>query len=127
MPATRSIARTIWLALPASGALAGLVLLGFLAVMPALAAWGVVLALSGVLAWRRERRLQATDRYLAALAEGRQPEPLPDFGPLRGDELATALHRLDRALAERRARQLETDELVSSLLDALPDPVLLVA
>jgi two-component system phosphate regulon sensor histidine kinase PhoR len=127
MPGNRSIARTIWLALPASGALAGLVLLGFLAVMPALAAWGVVLALSGVLAWRRERRLQATDRYLAALAEGRQPDPLPDFGPLGGDELATALHRLDRALAERRARQLETDALVSSLLDALPDPVLLVA
>jgi two-component system, OmpR family, phosphate regulon sensor histidine kinase PhoR len=127
MSTPRPIARTIWLALPASGVLAGLVLLDFLAVTPALAGWGVVLALSGMLAWRRERRLQATDRYLAALAEGHQPDPLPDFGPLGGDELATALHRLDRALAERRARQHETDQLVSTLLDALPDPVLLVA
>jgi two-component system phosphate regulon sensor histidine kinase PhoR len=125
--ATRPIARTIWLALPATGALAALVLLDHLLLTPALLAWGLVLALSSVLAWRREVRLHATDRYLAALAEGRQPEPLPDFGPLGGDELATALHRLDRALAERQARQVETAQLVSSLLDALPDPLLLVA
>jgi two-component system phosphate regulon sensor histidine kinase PhoR len=127
MPSPRSIARTIWLALPATVALAALVVLGYLTMVPALVAWLLVLALSGGLAWVRERRLQATHRYLAALAEGRQPEPLPDFGPLGADELATALHRLDRALAERRARQLETDQLVSTLLDALPDPVLLVA
>jgi two-component system, OmpR family, phosphate regulon sensor histidine kinase PhoR len=127
MPTPRPIARTIWLALPATVALAGLVALGHLAVVPALVAWLVVLALSGGLAWVRERRLRATHRYLAALAEGRQPDPLPDFGPLGGDELATALHRLHRALAERRARQQETDQLVSTLLDALPDPVLLVA
>ena len=124
---SRPIARTIWLALPATVALAALVALGHLAVAPALLAWLLVLALSGGLAWVRERRLRATHRYLAALAEGLQPEPLPDFGPLGGDELATALHRLDRALAERRARQQETGELVSTLLDALPDPVLLVA
>jgi two-component system, OmpR family, phosphate regulon sensor histidine kinase PhoR len=127
MPSPRSIARTIWLALPATVALAALVALGYLTMVPALVAWLLVLALSGGLAWVRERRLRATHRYLAALAEGRQPEPLPDFGPLGADELATALHRLDRALAERRARQLETDQLVSTLLDALPDPVLLVA
>ena len=122
----RPIARTIWLALPATVALAALVGLDYLALLPALVAWLLVLALSGVLAWVRERRLRATHRYLEALAEGRPPEPLPDFGPLGGDELATALHRLDRALAERRARQHETDQLVSTLLDALPDPVLLV-
>jgi two-component system, OmpR family, phosphate regulon sensor histidine kinase PhoR len=127
MPTPRPIVRTIWLALPATLALAGLVVLDYLASIPALVAWLLVLAISGVLAWVRERRLRGTHRYLAALAEGRQPEPLPDFGPLGGDELATVLHRLDRALAERRARQLETDELVSTLLDALPDPVLLVA
>jgi hypothetical protein len=106
MPTPRPIARTIWLALPATVALAGLVVLNYLAIVPALVAWLLVLALSGGLAWVRERRLRATHDYLAALAEGRQPEPLPDFGPLGGDELATALHRLDRALAERRARQL---------------------
>ncbi len=123
----RPIARAIWLALPATAALAGLVVLGHLALPPALLAWLLVLVLSAVFAWLRERRLRATQRYLTALAEGRQPEPLPDFGTPDGDELATALHRLDRALAERRARQRETDELVSTLLDALPDPVLLAA
>jgi two-component system, OmpR family, phosphate regulon sensor histidine kinase PhoR len=124
---SRPIARTIWLALPATAALAALVVLDHLAPAPALLAWLLVLTLSSVLAWVRERRLGATHRYLEALAEGRQPEPLPDFGPLGGDELAAALHRLDRALAERRARQHEADQLVATLLEALPDPVLLVA
>ncbi|MGH6914419.1 MAG: sensor histidine kinase, partial [Geminicoccales bacterium] len=127
MLTTRPIVRTVWLALPGTLALAALVLLGFLKVAPALLAWLLALALGGGLAWLRERHLRATDRYLAALAEGREPEPLPELGPLGGDELATALHRLDRALAERRARQAETDQLVSTLLDALPDPLLLVA
>ena len=127
MLTTRPIARAVWLALPATGALAGLVLLDYLRWTPAVLAWALVMALSGVLSWRREMRLQATDRYLAALAEGRQPERLPDFGLLGGDELVTALHRLDRALAERQARQVETAQLVSTLLDALPDPLLLVA
>ena len=35
----RPIARTIWLALPATVALAGLVALGHLALVPALVAW----------------------------------------------------------------------------------------
>ncbi|MCC2663393.1 MAG: hypothetical protein K0S35_1315, partial [Geminicoccaceae bacterium] len=51
---------------------------------------------------------------------------MPEFGPLGGDELATALHRLDRNLAEQRERRAETDRLLATLLDALPDPLLLV-
>ena len=84
------------------------------------------LLLSGALSWLRERRLEATGRYLAALAEGREAVPPPEFGPLGGEELATALHRLDRALAEQRERRAETDRLLATLLDALPDPLLLV-
>ena len=84
------------------------------------------LLLSGVLAWLRERRLETTGRYLTALAEGREPPPLPEFGPLGSDELATVLHRLDRALSEERARRAETDRLLRTLLDALPDPLLVV-
>ncbi len=123
---TRLLARTVWLALPASLALLGLAALGKVAWPPAGLAWLLGLALSGALAWLRERQLQATGRYLEALADGRQAAPLPGFGPLGGDELATALHRLDRALAEQRERRAETDRLLATLLDALPDPLLLV-
>jgi two-component system phosphate regulon sensor histidine kinase PhoR len=126
MQPTRLLARTVWLALPASVALLGLTVLGELAWLPAGLAWLLGLALSGALAWLRERRLEATGRYLEALAEGREAAPLPEFGPLGGDELATALHRLDRALAEQRERRAETDRLLATLLDALPDPLLLV-
>ncbi len=126
MQPVRLLARTVWLALPASLTLLGLVLLGDLAWLPAVLAWLVGLALSGALAWLRERRLVVTGRYLEALAEGRAAAPLPEFGPLGGDELATALHRLDRALAEQRERRAETDRLLAALLEAMPDPLLLV-
>ncbi|MCE3248194.1 MAG: two-component sensor histidine kinase [Geminicoccaceae bacterium] len=122
----RLLLRSLWLALPVTLALLALVVLANIAARPALLAWMLGLVLSGALAWLRERRLEATGRYLEALAEGREPEPLPEFGPLGGDELATALHRLDRNLAEQRERRAETDRLLATLLDALPDPLLLV-
>ena len=122
----RVLLRSVWLALPASGALLGLVLLAGLAWTPALLAWLFGLVLSAALSWLRERRLELTGRYLAALAEGREAAPPPEFGPLGGEELSDALHRLDRALAEQRERRAETDRLLATLLDALPDPLLLV-
>jgi two-component system phosphate regulon sensor histidine kinase PhoR len=122
----RLLARTIWLALPVTITLLILAVFNHLAIRVALLAWALGLVLSGVLAWIRERRLQATRDYLAALAEGREPPPLPEFGPLGGDELATVLHRLDRALSEERERRAETDRWLRTLLDALPDPLLVV-
>ena len=122
----RLLARTIWLALPVTITLLILAVLGHLTIRAALLAWVLGLVLSGVLAWIRERRLQATRDYLAALAEGREPPPLPEFGPLGGDELATVLHRLDRALSEERERRAETDRWLRTLLEALPDPLLVV-
>ena len=126
MPRRRLLARTAWLALPVTVALLVLAWLEHLAFRAALLAWLLGLALSAALAWLRERRLQATGRYLTALAEGRRPPPLPEFGMLGGDELATALHRLDRALAEERMRQAETGRLLNAVLEALPDPLLLI-
>jgi len=122
----RLILRSLWLALPATLALLGLVAFAGLGWSAALLAWLIALMLSGALSWLRERRLEATGRYLAALADGREAVPPSEFGPLGGEELATALHRLDRALAEQRQRRAETDRLLATLLDALPDPLLLV-
>ena len=118
--------RTVWLALPVTITLLILAVFDHLPLGAALLAWLLGLILSGVLAWLRERRLEAAGRYLTALAEGREPPPLPEFGPLGGDELATVLHRLDRALSEERAGRAETDRLLRTLLDALPDPLLVV-
>jgi two-component system phosphate regulon sensor histidine kinase PhoR len=126
VPPRRLLVRTVWLAVPVTVALAMLALLHHLTTRATLLAWLLGIALSGALAWLRERRLEATGRYLTALAEGRQPPPLPEFGLLGGDELATVLHRLDRALSEERARRAETDRLLAALLDALPDPLLLI-
>jgi two-component system, OmpR family, phosphate regulon sensor histidine kinase PhoR len=126
VPPRRLLIRTVWLALPVSVALLVLAVFGHLAPPAAFLAWLLGMILSGALAWLRERRLEATGRYLTALAEGRTPPPLPEFGLLGGDELATVLHRLDRALSEERARRAETDRLLAALLDALPDPLLLV-
>jgi two-component system phosphate regulon sensor histidine kinase PhoR len=122
----RLLIRTVWLALPVTITLLVVTVFNHLTPWAALLAWLLGLILSGVLAWRRERRLQAMGSYLTALAEGREPPPLPDFGPLGGDELATVLHRLDRALSEERARRAETDRLLRTLLEALPDPLLVV-
>jgi two-component system, OmpR family, phosphate regulon sensor histidine kinase PhoR len=126
LPPRRLLVRTVWLALPLTVALVALAILDHLTARAALLAWVLGLALSGALAWLRERRLEATGRYLTALAEGRAPPPLPEFSLLGGDELATLLHRLDRALAEERTRQAETGRLLTAVLDALPDPLLLI-
>jgi two-component system phosphate regulon sensor histidine kinase PhoR len=126
VPPRRLLFRTVWLALPVTITLLILATFKHLTLWAALLAWVLGLILSGVLAWLRERQLDATGRYLTALAEGREPPPLPEFGPLGSDELATVLHRLDRALSEERARRAETDRLLRTLLDALPDPLLVV-
>ena len=112
--------------LPAAVALLSLWLGGFLAFLPALFAGVGAALISVLLAVLRERRLQATRAYLSELAEAREPPPLPQFGPLIDDGLDTAFRHLSHALMERRERMLETDRLLSALLEALPDPLLLV-
>jgi two-component system phosphate regulon sensor histidine kinase PhoR len=126
VPTRRLLVRTVWLALPVTITLLVLAVFNHLTIRAALLAWVLGLVLSSVLAWRRERRLQETRGYLAALVEGREPPPLPELGPLGGDELATVMHRLDRALSEERARRAESDRWLRTLLDALPDPLLVV-
>jgi two-component system phosphate regulon sensor histidine kinase PhoR len=113
--------------LPATVAL---VLLGYLDtthVHLVLAAWIVAALASVALASLRERRLQATRIYLNELAEARQPPPPPSLGPLIDDGLDSVFRRLARTLTERRERVLEADRLLGVMLEALPDPLILVA
>ena len=68
MPARRLLVRSVWLALPVTITLIALAGFGHLALWAALLAWLLGLILSGVLAFLRERQLEAAGRYLAALA-----------------------------------------------------------
>lgn len=112
--------------LPATVALLGLLVLGYLRLLPALAAWLAAMLIAAVLAYFRERRLLATRQYLNALTEGREPGPPPGHSPLIDDGLDTSLRHLSRAVAERQERAAEADRLLGVLMDSLPDPLLLV-
>ena len=111
---------------PATAALAGLYLLGYLDAIPALVAWLAAVLISGLLAALRERRLQITRRYLTELVERPAAPPPPAFGPLIDDGLDRSFRRLSAALDEGRQRLAEADRLLSTLLDAMPDPVIVV-
>ena len=92
-----------------------------------LLAWVLGLALSGVLAWRRERRLEAT----GPLSDGaRRRPPAADRCPSSARSAATSWRPCCIASIARCPRSgragAETDRLLATLLDALPDPLLLV-
>ncbi|MDX1540812.1 MAG: histidine kinase dimerization/phospho-acceptor domain-containing protein, partial [Geminicoccaceae bacterium] len=113
---------------PATVVLVGLYLGGFLAAAPGLGAWLVAALLSGLLASLRERRLEVTRQYLTELVEVPDAPPAPPlaFGPLIDDGLDRSFRRLSTALREGRQRAAEADRLLSTLLDAMPDPVIVV-
>ena len=118
----------MWLALPVELALLRPVLLAISAVPGRRCSPGCsVLALSGVLAWLA----RAPPRGHRTLSRGASRGPrsrrrCPSSARSAATSWPTALHRLDRALAEQRERRAETDRLLATLLDALPDPLLLV-
>ena len=112
--------------LPATAVALGLAAFGFVDAAPALAAWLLAALISALLASLRERRLEITRRYLNELVETPDAAPAPAFGPLIDDGLERALRRLATALSEGRNRLAEAGRLLDALLDAMPDPVLLV-
>ncbi len=119
------LAQTCWLALPATVGLLGLAMFGATGWLPAFAAWLASLLFSAGVAWVGESELGAIARYLDALTEGRKPEPLSETSVL-GGELMAAVHRLERQLQAERTHESESGALLATVLDALPDPVLLV-
>jgi two-component system phosphate regulon sensor histidine kinase PhoR len=125
MPIRRFLARAGRLSLPALLALLFLLATGHLALAPALVAATAALAFGGLLAHARERRLLAVERRLRGimidndLADG-------GFELLGGDALPSWADQMERSLRQVRARQEELDRALSTLVDALPDPLLLV-
>lgn len=86
----------------------------------------LVLAAALRAAWSRERDLEAVVAYVEALA-GPQPVPLPDTGPGVQRRLAVAVATLHRGLAESGAQARVERETSDSIIEAMHDPLMLVA
>ena len=113
-------------AAPATLVLAALVAFGHLAFWPAVVAWVAAVALSLGLAWLRQRELTAASAYIDAVIDGRDPGPPPESRVFASGALESSLRRLNRWLTELHQKRAAADRMRQALLDALPDPVLLV-
>jgi two-component system phosphate regulon sensor histidine kinase PhoR len=125
VPLRRLIVRTARLALPQTVILLVLVLTRHLLPLPALVAWLGGLVLAGLLAYARESKLSAAQRHLQSLI-GEQVVA-SHFDLWGGDALPSVLDRLERDMQSLHLRQRERDQLLASLLDSLPDPLLVIA
>jgi two-component system phosphate regulon sensor histidine kinase PhoR len=124
LPVQRLIARTFRLSIPLTLVLLALLLGEAIAPLPAALGAGGGILLAGILALARERRLGRFEQRLGSLLGETQVEE--EFNILGGDTLPVMLDRVEKSLTETRLRRDELDRLLFSLLDALPDPLLLV-
>jgi len=110
-------------ALPAWIVLVVLVMAGLLDLRHALLGGLLAGVLAGLLAWRPARLRDALRRRIDALAAGR-----PDPGrPLRSDGLNWAFERMVQAWREKLARLTAESSERPRIMDAIPDPILLIA
>lgn len=125
IPLRRLIARTARLSSPLILALFGLLITGAIGFRPAALALLAGLALGGLLALARERRLIMLEKQLSgSMAES--AAPAGGFDILGGDALPIMAERVEQSLRRVQVRQNELDRTLIALLDALPDPLLLV-
>jgi len=125
IPIGRLIARTARLSSPLILILLGLWLTGYLSFGPALVGLLIGLALGGFLAFSREARLQELESQLSDLVTI-GPATSGGFEILAGDALPLLAQQVKDSLNRVRMRQDELDLTLTALLDALPDPLLLV-
>ena len=125
IPLDRLVARTARLSSPAILVMFMLFLTGHLSALPALIGLAGVFAFGGSLAHARERRLLLVERQLQGLMATAEPHA-GGFELLGGDALPAMTERVEQSLQRMRMRQAELDRTLSTLVDALPDPLLLV-
>ncbi|MGI9452922.1 MAG: ATP-binding protein [Geminicoccaceae bacterium] len=125
IPIGRLIARTARLSSPLILVLIGLWLAGYLAFGPTLLALLIGLALGGFLAFSRERRLKELESQLSDLVAA-DPSTSGGFEILAGDALPVMVRQVKESLNRLRMHQDELDRTLTALLDAVPDPLLLV-
>ncbi len=125
IPIGRLAARSARLSSPLILVLIGLWGAGLIGLGPALAGLVTGLVLGSFLAFFRERRLQVLENRLSGLMAD-SPAVSSGFEILGGDALPVMISQVEQSLNRMRARQSELDRALTVLLDALPDPVLLV-
>ncbi len=125
IPLRRLVARAARLSSPLILALFGLVITGMVATLPAALALVGGLAFGGLLALARERRLLLLEKQLSGTM-AKTAAPAGSFDLLGGDALPVMAERVEQSLRRVQARQDELDQTLIALLDALPDPLLLV-
>lgn len=125
IPIRRFLARAARLSLPAVFAIIVLFMAGFLG--PGAAFIGLVIGfgVASLLAFGRERRLLVVERQLHGLMARADPKT-GGFELLGGDALPVMTEKVEQSLQGMRARQQELDRTLSTLIDVLPDPLLLV-
>lgn len=126
IPIGRLIARAARLSSPLILVLLGLLLTGNLSPVATCLALLVGLALGGFLAYSREQRLLALESQLSGLMTG-GPSLSGGFEILGGDALPVMINQVEESLHRMRQHHSELDVALNTLLQALPDPVLLVS
>ena len=111
------------LAAPGLLVLGGLMLSGYLAPAPGLVAGAVLLVLGAILAWRHLTGLTALHRRIESLAA--HDEDLKIDAPTL-PELSLALGRLVRHWQDRQRQLAEASEAANRILEALPEPLIVV-
>ncbi|MGH1478356.1 MAG: sensor histidine kinase [Geminicoccales bacterium] len=125
IPIGRLIIRAARLSSPLILVLLGLLVTSNLTLLATCVALFVGFALGGLLAFFREKRLHALEGRLCSLM-GVEPPPPGDFEILGGDALPVMINQVEESLNRMRGHHRELDLALRTLLDALPDPVLLV-
>lgn len=126
IPIGRLIARAARLSSPLILVLVGLSITGMIDHISALLGLFFGLIFGGFLAFFRERRLKELEHQLSGLVTP-GPNISSGFEVLGGDALPVMISQVKQSLHHMRARQAELDRTLSALLDALPDPVILVS
>jgi two-component system phosphate regulon sensor histidine kinase PhoR len=119
----RLLLATAIVAAPGLAVLLGLVVFGFLQPAPAIMSGIVLLALGGILAWQHLSGLGALRQRIDRLAT--HGEDLKIETPTIPD-LALALGRMARNWQEQRTRLAEASDAADRILEALPDPLIVV-
>ena len=124
VPLSRLCGAVALLAAPMIAVLLALVLLGHLAWIAALAGAIILIAWLGLVVGRHLQSLATVSRQIEELAEDRTPSAPPPLGTAA--ELSSALAALNRKWADRNDDLKAAIAVNEAMVDAIPDPILLL-
>lgn len=115
-----------WLVAPAFAALFALLLLGYLSLIAALIGLAITCAFAAIGAVEQSRERIAVGEWLDAIAYDDEPKPLPFIRNPLAETVGLALSKMRRELHEARTRSRSSERLLDALIEALPDPIIVI-